>query len=307
MRRTRSKSSEAGDSTGFILARLDGKLLTQAQEIELARQIRTAVILNEKGHEQFDYKNASPQAKKAFDTLATCNLRLVVSIAKKYQRHNVPLEDLIQEGNVGLLRAVAKFDPEKGYKFSTYATWWIRQSMTRYLGNNSRSIRLPIHVVERWRLLRKVRQEIEKEGGIPTIAEIAKRSELTIDQVRFCLESSQNTLSLDQTHLSPDGSETPLSDAVADDSDFAENWAIAEDRGILIQHFLDFLTKKQRDVLILRYGLDGNGHKTLKTVGETLGITRERVRQIEWQARLKIMSKAKKLGINIRDYLEESA
>lgn len=307
MKRTRSKSSDAGDSVRFILARLDGKLLTQAKEIELARKVRTAVILNEKGNEQFDHKNASPEAKKAFDTLVTRNLRLVVSIAKKYQRPNVGLEELIQEGNIGLLRAVAKFDPEKGCKLSTYATWWIRQGITRYLDNSSRSIRLPIHVVTRWRLIRKIRQEIEKEGGIPTIAKIAERSGLAINEVRLCLEKAQSILSLDQTHLSPDGSETPLSDAVPADSDFAEDWAIAEDRSQLIEQLLAFLTKKQREVISLRYGLDGNGNKTLKAVGETLGISRERVRQIEWQAKLKIMNKAKKLGINIRDYLEETA
>jgi RNA polymerase primary sigma factor len=241
-----------------------GALLTREEERELARR-------KDEGDEE---------AKRR---LIESNLRLVMAITRNYTKANVPLLDLIQEGNLGLIRAVEKFDYRLGYKLSTYATWWIRQAITRALADQGRTIRLPVHVADQVRrLLRARRQLAQKLNREPTLAELARESQQSEERVRELLELVETPVSLE----TPVGDgESLYGDLIEDVHSLAPHEQTAEHaRGRELAGALEQLNPRMRRVLSLRFGLDGGPPQTLEEVGSELGITRERVRQLETRA-----------------------
>ncbi|HZE28995.1 MAG TPA: sigma-70 family RNA polymerase sigma factor [Gaiellaceae bacterium] len=241
-----------------------GALLTREEERELARR-----------------KDEGDEAAKK--RLIESNLRLVMAITRNYTKANVPLLDLIQEGNLGLIRAVEKFDYRLGFKLSTYATWWIRQAITRALADQGRTIRLPVHVADQVRrLLRARRQLAQKLNHEPTLAELAKETQQSEERVRELLELVENPVSLE----TPVGDgESLYGDLIEDVNSLAPHEQSAQQaRGRELAGALEQLNPRMRRVLSLRFGLDGESPQTLEEVGTQLGITRERVRQLETRA-----------------------
>ena len=235
---------------------------------------------------------ADAEARRSRDELVQANLRLVISIAVKYQGHNVPLEDLIQEGNIGLIKAASKFDYRKGFKFSTYAIWWIKQAIMRTLDNFSRSIRLPSYVVAKMNKFDSVYatlcQELQRE---PRREEIAEALELSLVQVEEILTFNADAISMD-LQLSDERSAATLGDLIEDPANSGEEGPIAEMiNKDLIAQFLDRLPDREQKVLRMRFGLEDGERKTLREIGEALEVTRERVRQLEIEAikRLRVL------------------
>ena len=254
------------DSLAAYLAEI-GKapLLTPAEEVRLGRR-------------------AQAGDRAAVHALVQHNLRLVVNVAKKYQNLGMTLLDLIQEGSVGLMRAAEKFDPGRGFRFSTYATWWIRQAVLRALNEQSRLVRLPEYLQGRRTQVDAARDALrERLGRTPSDAEVAKEAGFPVEQVSGLTQASRPVASLDAP-LSEDG-ELALGDLIRDSDPGAEEVAEVEDRRAAVAQALAVLEERERDVLSLRYGLDGNGReRTLEEVGRVLGLTRERIRQIENKA-----------------------
>ncbi|MGA1626767.1 MAG: RNA polymerase sigma factor RpoD, partial [Prochlorothrix sp.] len=291
------------------------RLLRADEEIELARKIADLLEL-ERVYEEFlehnghapsdaewseavsrkkdeampplrDFQRRLYQGRKAKEKMVQSNLRLVVSIAKKYMNRGLSFQDLIQEGSLGLIRAAEKFDHEKGYKFSTYATWWIRQAITRAIADQSRTIRLPVHLYETISRIKKTTKLLSQEmGRKPTEEEIATRMEMTIEKLRFIAKSAQLPISLE----TPIGKEedSRLGDFIESDGETPEDQVskslLRED----LEGVLSTLSPRERDVLRLRYGLDDGRMKTLEEIGQIFNVTRERIRQIEAKALRKL-------------------
>ena len=257
--------------TRETLAKTKGTLVTDAE-------LATHLELPEE-----ELKANLQRGRRAKQRMIEANLRLVVSIAKKYQKRNLEFLDLIQEGSMGLERGVEKYDPMRGYKFSTYAYWWIRQAITRAIAQQSRTIRLPIHITEKLNKIKRVQRELTQElGRSPNVNEIAEMLDMEATEIRDYLSMSRQPISLDMRV--GDNQDTELRDLLEDGTASPEDYTTQVLLRQDLHNMLADLTPQQRQVLLLRYGLDDGIERSLAKVGECLNLSRERVRQLERQA-----------------------
>jgi RNA polymerase nonessential primary-like sigma factor len=295
---TESDLDAQGPAADLVRVYLNGigktALLTAADEVELAKRIEAGVYAAHLLETEDDAERAKDlraivrDGRRARAHLLEANLRLVVSLAKRYTGRGMPLLDLIQEGNLGLIRAVEKFDYAKGFKFSTYATWWIRQAITRGMADQARTIRLPVHLVEQVNKLARIKRDLHQQlGREATHEELAEESGLPVEKVSDLLDHSRDPVSLDM----PVGSEeeAPLGDFIEDaEATDAESTVIS---GLLhddMRRVIATLDEREQNVIRLRYGLDDGQPRTLDQIGKRFGLSRERVRQIEREVMVKL-------------------
>ena len=265
-------------------------LLSTEEEVELANQIQAMLPLLDKEDLTPEEKQIVSKGQRAKQKMVEANLRLVVSIAKKYQNRGLSMLDLIQEGSIGLMRASEKFDASKGYKFSTYSYWWIRQAMTRAIATYARTIRLPNHITQELNKVKKVtRQLSQKLGRKPSDREIAQELNIELKKLRSLMRSARITKPR-SLNVTIDENQTELEQILADDSASPSDFVRERETRDKIENLLYTLTPKQRDVIILRYGLKDGRVMTYEQIGNIFGISRERVRQIQNKA-MKLLKK----------------
>ena len=297
-------------------------LLSHEEEIVYGKQVQKMMLLLEKKEEleqrleeepnmedwanfaelsKDELKRHLQQGKRAKRKMIEANLRLVVAIAKKYQKRNMEFLDLIQEGSLGLERGVEKFDPTKGFKFSTYAYWWIRQAITRAIAQQARAIRLPIHITEKLNKIKKTQRELsQKLGRSATPSEIGKELDLQPSQIREYLSIARQPISLDVRV--GDNQDTELSELLEDSGISPDSYTTQELMRQDLHNMLAELTPQQREVLSLRFGLEDGKELSLAKIGQRLNLSRERVRQLEHQA----LAQLRRRRSNVREYIVAS-
>ena len=282
----------SADSIGWYLSTIGRvPLLTAAEEIELAHHVQAGKKLQELPAEEHTprHKRQLRMAQRARDRMMAANLRLVVSVAKKYQNQGLELLDLVQEGAIGLERAVDKFDPAMGYKFSTYAYWWIRQGMTRAIDNSARTIRLPIHISEKLSKMRRISRELSHRlGRQPNRLELAHAMDMAPHELEELMTQSAPCASLD-AHARGEEDRSTLGELIAGPASNAH--MVSKDRHIHKEHlaaWLSQLNEREQKILKLRFGLEGSDPLTLAEIGRLINVSRERVRQLEAKAIMKL-------------------